>query len=321
MVKISAASLMKLMVKILSSDSWMICRRARPDAVAGFHADSQSVASGGGPVRLPCIAVSRCYRAVVRYFDTAGPCVLDRHYMLPPEPRLPGARELIDEDLYFLVHAPRQTGKTTTLNALAQDLNADGRHVALRFSCERAEPAGDDYGAATVEILEAIAEAVSAHGLSPELMPPTPWPEASPGSRLKAGLTTWARTSPLPIVLFFDEIDALAGNSLISVLRQLRDGYTARPAPFPASVVLCGMRDIRDYKAASGGNPAALGGLFKTLDCESLAGFRSLCRRAFALIAANRTTASGDGTFPLSAWAQAGRMSGRMSFLRFEPVI
>jgi hypothetical protein len=66
---------------------------------------------------------------------------------------------------------------------------------------------------------------------------------------------------------------------------------------------------------------AVHGGLFKTLDCESLAGFRSLCRRAFALIAANRTTASGDGTFPLSAWAQAGKMSGRMSFLRFELLI
>lgn len=179
--------------------------------------------------------------------------------MLPPEPRLPGARELIDEDLYFVVHAPRQTGKTTVLNALAQDLNADGRHVALRFSCERAEPAGNDYGAATMEILEAIAEAASAHGLPPEFMPPSPWPEASPGSRLKAGLAAWARTSPLPIVLFFDEIDALAGNSLISVLRQLRDGYTARPAPFPTSVVLCGMRDVRDYKAASGGNPMTLG--------------------------------------------------------------
>jgi len=35
--------------------------------------------------------------------------------MLPPEPRLPGALDLIDEGLYFVVHAPRQTGKTTTL--------------------------------------------------------------------------------------------------------------------------------------------------------------------------------------------------------------
>jgi hypothetical protein len=54
------------------------------------------------------------------------------------------------------------------------------------------------------------------------------------------------------VVLFFDEIDVLRGQSLISVLRQ-------RPAGFPASVILCGLRDVRDYKAASGGDPNRLG--------------------------------------------------------------
>jgi len=57
----------------------------------------------------------------------------------------------------------------------------------------------------------------------------------------------------------FDEIDALRGQSLISVLSQLRDGYKSRPAPFPWSVALCGLRDVRDYKAASGGDPSRLG--------------------------------------------------------------
>jgi hypothetical protein len=60
-------------------------------------------------------------------------------------------------------------------------------------------------------------------------------------------------------VLFFDEIDALRGESLRSVLRQLRAGYPDRPARFPASVALCGLRDVRDYKAASGGDPTRLG--------------------------------------------------------------
>jgi hypothetical protein len=62
-----------------------------------------------------------------------------------------------------------------------------------------------------------------------------------------------------PLVLFFDEIDALRGQSLISVLRQLRDGATATSATFPHSVALCGLRDVRDYKAASGGDPNRLG--------------------------------------------------------------
>jgi hypothetical protein len=61
------------------------------------------------------------------------------------------------------------------------------------------------------------------------------------------------------LVVFFDEIDAVQGQSLISVLSQLRNGFRNRPASFPASVVLCGLRDVRDYKAAAGGDPSRLG--------------------------------------------------------------
>jgi hypothetical protein len=178
--------------------------------------------------------------------------------MLPPEPRLPGARELVEQSRYFVVHAPRQTGKTTSMAALARDLNAGGRHAALLFSCEQARYAEDDVAAASREILEAIATEAT-FGLAPELRPPSPWPEASDGALIRAGLTEWAKRCPLPIVLFFDEIDSLRGKSLISVLTQLRAGHNARPNPFPASVVLCGLRDVRDYRVAAGGNPDRLG--------------------------------------------------------------
>jgi hypothetical protein len=43
------------------------------------------------------------------------------------------------------------------------------------------------------------------------------------------------------------------------VLRQLRDGFRSRPGSFPASVVLCGLRDVRDYRIASGAGPSRLG--------------------------------------------------------------
>lgn len=178
--------------------------------------------------------------------------------MLPPEPRLPEARSLIGRGEYFVVHAPRQSGKTTTLAGLARTLTAEGRYAAVRFSCETAEPAGDDYQAAQRAVLSAITHA-AAQDLSAELRPPDPWPDAPAERRLLAGLRAWAAACPLPLVLFFDEIDALRGESLRSVLRQLRDGYTSRPAPFPHSVVLCELRDVRDYKAASGGDPSRLG--------------------------------------------------------------
>ena len=64
-------------------------------------------------------------------------------------------------------------------------------------------------------------------------------------------LRRWAASSPQPLVLLVDEIDAMIGDSLISVLRQLRSGYDLRPARFPQSVILCGVRDVRDYRIFS----------------------------------------------------------------------
>ncbi len=194
----------------------------------------------------------------MRFFNTAGPCEESRHYMVPPEPRLPEARPLIERLGYFVVHAPRQTGKTTTLRALARSLTAEGQYAALHFSCEAGEPAGDDFETAQRAILD-IARSAAATDLPEVLRPPSPWPEASSAALLSVALAAWASACPRPLVLFFDEIDALRGESLRSVLRQLRAGYPSRPGAFPASVVLCGLRDVRDYKAASGGDPSRLG--------------------------------------------------------------
>ncbi|MFC4912392.1 hypothetical protein [Actinomadura gamaensis] len=196
----------------------------------------------------------------MRFFNVAGPCRPDRHYMLPPEPRLPAARELIDDGLYFVLHAPRQTGKTTTLAALAHTLNSEGRYLAIHFSCEDAKVTGDDYGAAEDAVLTAIREGCAAFDIPPDCLPPPTWPESSPGSRLRLALSAWSRRSPRPLVLFFDEIDGLSGAGMVSVLSQLRNGYTTNPEYFPHSVALCGLRDVRDYKTASGGDPGKRSG-------------------------------------------------------------
>ncbi len=42
--------------------------------------------------------------------------------MIPAERRLPEAPGLVEQGGYFVVHAPRQTGKTTALRALAEHL-------------------------------------------------------------------------------------------------------------------------------------------------------------------------------------------------------
>ncbi len=193
-----------------------------------------------------------------RFFNTAGPCDPRFHYMVPPEQRLPEVRRLLERMGYVVVHAPRQTGKTTILRTLAKALTEEGRFAALHFSCETAKVAEDDYAAAEQIVLGAL-RLSAADGL-PEGLRPPPWPEdAPPGTRVQAALRAWTRACPRPLVLFFDEIDALRGQSLMSVLSQLRAGYSERPDNFPWSVVFCGLRDVRDYKAASGGEAPRLG--------------------------------------------------------------
>ena len=107
-------------------------------------------------------------REHVRYFNMSGPCVPGWDYMLPPEPRVPDALELIEQGRDFVVYAPWQTGKTTTPAALAKDLNEGGQRVAVLFSCERAREIRDDISAAEDLILHEIAAAAATQEFIPD---------------------------------------------------------------------------------------------------------------------------------------------------------
>ena len=187
-----------------------------------------------------------------RFFNTAGPCNPNDHYMLPAAQRLPQVYRLVDRKGYFVIHAPRQTGKTTTILGLAEELNRSGRYIAIVLSVEVGAAFNDDPGRAEQAILEEWQSLATFYLPPPD--PPPAWPESAPGRQLGAALQSWAEKSPLPLVLFLDEIDALQNQTLISVLRQLRSGYSRRPGAFPWSVALIGLRDVRDYKVASGGS-------------------------------------------------------------------
>lgn len=189
---------------------------------------------------------------MARWFNVAGPCRPDIHYMLPATERLPDVMRLISQQSYFVLHAPRQTGKTTAMLSLAQELTSSGQYVATLLSVEVGAPFADDPETAELAILDAWRGAIGWQ-LPPPLLPP-PWPAAEAGRRIGAALSAWAQIAPRPLIIFLDEIDALQGTLLLSVLRQLRDGYPGRPSAFPSSLALIGLRDVRDYKVASGGS-------------------------------------------------------------------
>jgi len=187
-----------------------------------------------------------------KWFNTAGPCKSDIHYMLPASDRLPELEQLIAQENYFVIHAPRQTGKTTAMMSLAQELTASGQYTSVMLSLEVGAVFSDDVGAAELAILDEWKQSIRFR--LPKELQPQQWLEADAGARIGTNLSNWAEQSSRPLVVFLDEIDALSNETLISVLRQLRSGFPNRPQGFPQSVALVGMRDVRDYKYASGGS-------------------------------------------------------------------
>ena len=161
--------------------------------------------------------------------------------------------ELIADRRYFVLHAPRQTGKTSILLALQDRLNAEGVYRCLYVNFEGGQAAKEDTARAMRTILGEIGTR-SRRVLRDSFVDQSKsvlTAEFGPDGCLAECLTRWAELDSRPLVLLIDEIDTLVGDTLISVLRQLRSRYDMRPGGFPQSVILCGVRDVRDYQIYS----------------------------------------------------------------------
>jgi AAA+ ATPase superfamily predicted ATPase len=211
----------------------------------------------------------------MRFFSTAGPIQSDIHYYLPPLERFDkeNVLALVASRKYFVMHAPRQTGKTSCMLALVEELNRSGNYHALYINVESVQAAREDVPAAMRAILNQIA--VRARSTLKEDFPREQMEailaQAGPYESLFTLLHDWSRAAPRPIVLVIDEIDMLIGDTLVSVLRQLRSGYSERPRGFPQSIILCGVRDVRDYRLESSSDKVVLtGGSAFNIKDESL---------------------------------------------------
>ena len=211
----------------------------------------------------------------MRKFNTEGPVVPRDHYCIPPLERLDlrAVLERIGDKRYFVLHAPRQTGKTSALLALRALLNsgAEGDFHCVYVNVEAAQAVREDVQRAMRVILGELASRARSAG--DEFLYDT-WPDllATFGEgALAEALTRWCENTAAPVVLLIDEIDTLIGDTLIAVLRQLRARYDRRPEGFPQSVVLCGVRDVRDYRIRSSAENAVIaGGSAFNIKAESL---------------------------------------------------
>ncbi|QTA82001.1 AAA ATPase-like domain-containing protein [Desulfonema limicola] len=211
----------------------------------------------------------------MRFFNTAGPVNCRDHYCLPPLERLDikSILNLIEQKKYFVIHAPRHTGKTTYLKALAGYLNKQERYKALYFKVEKAHTARQDIDRGMRAIL---GEMVSrARGVLNDTFLNDIWlnilEKWGGDSALNEALTRWSEVSSKPLILLIDEMDSLSGDTLVSVLRQLRSGYDTRPKQFPQSIILCGVGDVQSYRIQSGREHKIItGGSAFNIKAESL---------------------------------------------------
>ncbi len=211
----------------------------------------------------------------MRRFNTEGPVRPDKHYAIPPLDRV-DINEILDmirDERYFVLHAPRQTGKTSALIALRDLLNSgeQGNFRCVHTNVEVGQAARED----TVRAIRAILGILSTRArLLGDEFPNQVWPDIlatfGPDDAFAELLTRWCEADPTPVVLLIDEIDALVGDTLLSVLRQLRAGYEQRPEGFPQSVVLCGVRDIQDYRIRSSSGEVIAGGSPFNIAAKSL---------------------------------------------------
>jgi hypothetical protein len=191
----------------------------------------------------------------MRFFNTAGPVNCQDHYCLPPLSRfdLSEILTLISQKKYFVLHAPGQSGKTSCLLALRDLINHEDTYSVLYINVEIAQTAQNNVERGMKAILSQLAYEAE------EILQNTLLLERRDSLLLENGedavlgvaLSLVSKDHKRPLILLIDEIDALVGDTLISVLRQIRAGYTKRPALFPVSVILCGVRDVRDYRIHS----------------------------------------------------------------------
>jgi hypothetical protein len=133
-----------------------------------------------------------------------------------------------------------------------REINAGTEAISCYVSVERCQGVTEPERAMPA-ICNAIKEYTRILGLA---IPEDTTTDAN--SMLSSILISWAGlVAPKPLIVLFDEVDVLQGETLISFLRQLRGGFAGRSVGnFPTSIALVGMHDLKDYITASKGGVA-----------------------------------------------------------------
>jgi hypothetical protein len=168
--------------------------------------------------------------------------------MIDSSERLRGVRQLINMEQYFVIHAPRQSGKTTYLNELVRQINDEGRYYALYFTLE-----GVQTELEPVNGIPAIIDSMVAQLRKADIPHKEKFAQGIDLTKYTTAIyltfLDYCELLDKPLVVFYDEADCLGEDTLVSFLRQLRIGYNDRASiAFVHSLALVGLRNIKDYR-------------------------------------------------------------------------
>ncbi|MES2199235.1 MAG: ATP-binding protein, partial [Chlamydiota bacterium] len=188
-----------------------------------------------------------------KFFNTVGAINPQKHYFIPHRLDWNQLSNFIKKEYYFVLHAPRQSGKTTAIIEFVKYLNQKGNYRALYLSIESSRKTTNDILHAVQVILKQFKDKIkifipqesTALLYLEKIIKEKNYDETG----IYDFLRFWAEEDKnKPLIIFFDEFDVLAGDPLVTLLSQIRTGYTDRPEHFPQTICLVGVRDLRDYK-------------------------------------------------------------------------
>ncbi|NIM15536.1 MAG: AAA family ATPase [Candidatus Aminicenantes bacterium] len=161
-----------------------------------------------------------------RYFNTSGHNIPAKHYTLKREYLIPKGLQLVTDDRYFTIWAPRQTGKTTYFISLAQKLESMGFEV-FHINLENFKSVTEK------DFLEFLAGEFEDHL------------DIRFNSRIFALFyKELKRIKDRKIVLIIDEIEGLNEEIFGQFLHTIRNLYSFRQEHSLKSVILVGVANI-----------------------------------------------------------------------------
>jgi AAA-like domain len=162
----------------------------------------------------------------MRYFNTSGPNIPDKHYTLPRLSLIEEGAEKIRDERYFTIWAPRQTGKSTYFRLLAEYLEKEGYKVAyVNFENFRNAK-------------------ISAFLNNFHFNLSTFWGIDFTPFDLEDTFTEITKINDRKLVLIIDEVEGINPSFFGAFLHGIRNAYHSRTSHGLKSVVLVGVSNI-----------------------------------------------------------------------------